>query len=339
MLVLELFTLLNHLIKLRGKLNLMEDKIKIGVSSCLLGEEVRWNGGHKKDRYVQGVLDNYFDYVPTCPEVDVGMGTPRETVALYGVLEEHKMISKKSQTDWTEKMNTYMKGRISTLGKSDLCGYIFKSKSPSCGIGRVPIYSKFGSNKVRHGPGMFASAFMKTLPLIPVEDEGRLHDPVIRENFIVRVFCFNRLQTLLKERFTMGALVSFHTKHKFLILSHSKKQYDAMGKLVATGKSLNRGELKSRYSSLFMEALAYKSTPKKNTDVLMHMMGFFKKILSRGEKEDILHTIEDYRKGLLPLVVPVTLIRHQVKKYNIEYLLDQVYLNPHQKELMLRNHV
>ena len=317
----------------------MNNKIKIGVSSCLLGEEVRWNGGHKKDRYVQGVLDKYFDYVPICPEVDVGMGTPRETVALYGTLESHKMISKKSQTDWTGKMTNYMNGRISELRKIDLCGYIFKSKSPSCGIGRVPIYSEFGSSKVRHGPGMFASAFIKALPLIPVEDEGRLHDPVIRENFIVRVFCFNRLQALLKDHFRMGVLVSFHTKHKFLILSHSKKKYDDMGKLVATGKSLSKEELKSRYSTLFMEALAYKSTPKKNTDVLLHMMGFLKKILSREEKQDILNTIEDYRQGLLPLVVPITLIRHQVKKYNIEYLLDQIYLNPHPKELMLRNHV
>ncbi|MCL0044802.1 DUF523 and DUF1722 domain-containing protein [Nitrospinaceae bacterium] len=317
----------------------MKNKIKIGVSSCLLGEEVRWNGGHKKDRYVQAALDNYFEYVPTCPEVDVGMGIPRETVALYGVLEDHKMISKKSQTDWTSKMNTYMKGRISTLGKNDLCGYIFKSKSPSCGIGRVPIYSKFGSSKVRYGPGMFASSFMKTLPLIPVEDEGRLHDPVIRENFIVRVFCFNRLQTFLKERFTMGALVSFHTKHKFLILSHSKKQYDAMGKLVANAKKIKTAELKTRYSKLFMAALTYKSTSKKNTDVLLHMTGFLKKILTREEKKNILSVIEDYRNELLPLVVPVTLIYHQVKKHNIEYLLDQVYLNPHPKELMLRNHV
>jgi uncharacterized protein YbgA (DUF1722 family)/uncharacterized protein YbbK (DUF523 family) len=317
----------------------MNNKIKIGVSSCLLGEEVRWNGGHKKDRYVQGVLDKYFDYVPICPEVDVGMGTPRETVALYGTLENHKMISKKSQIDWTGKMTKYMNGRISELGKIDLCGYIFKSKSPSCGIGRVPIYSEFGSSKVRHGPGMFASAFIKTVPLIPVEDEGRLHDPVIKENFIVRVFCFHRLQALLEHRFAMGALVSFHTKHKFLILSHSKKKYNEMGKLVATGKSLSKEELKTRYGTLFMEALAFKSTPKKNTDVLLHMIGFLKKVLSRDEKQDILNTIEDYRQGLLPLVVPITLIRHQVKKYNIEYLLDQIYLNPHPKELMLRNHV
>ena len=317
----------------------MKDKIKIGVSSCLLGEEVRWNGGHRHDRYVQGILDRYFEYVPTCPEVDVGMGIPRETVALYGTLENPKMISKKSQTDWTKKMSDYTRDRIRELGNTGLCGYIFKSKSPSCGIGRVPVYSEFGGSKVRHGPGMFANSFIKILPLIPVEDEGRLHDPVIRENFIVRVFCFNRLQILSKERFTMGALVSFHAKHKFLILAHSKKQYDEMGKLVATGKSLSREELKARYSSLFMEALAYKSTPKKNTDVLLHMMGFLKKILTRDEKEDILSTIEGYRQGLLPLIVPVTLIRHQVKKNNIEYLIDQVYLNPHPKELMLRNHV
>ena len=267
------------------------------------------------------------------------MGIPRETVALYGTLEKPRMIGKKTQTDWTKKMNNYTKGRISELAKYDLCGYIFKSKSPSCGTGRVNVYSEFGSAKVRHGLGMFASAFTKTLPLIPVEDEGRLHDPRIKENFIIRVFCFYRLGCLLRERFSIGKLVKFHTKHKFLLLSHSRKHYDTMGQLVANAKASRLEELKTRYSNLFMEALTFKSTPKKNTDVLLHMMGFLKKILTRSEKEDILATIEDYRKELLPLIVPVTLIRHQVNKYNVEYLLDQIYLNPHPKELMLRNHV
>ena len=317
----------------------MKNKIKIGVSSCLLGEKVRWNGDHKQDRYVRDVLGNYFEYIATCPEVDVGMGIPRETVALYGTLENPRMIGKKTQTDWTRKMNNYTKGRISELAKHDLCGYIFKSKSPSCGTGRVNVYSKFGSAKVRQGLGMFASAFTKTLPLIPVEDEGRLHDPRIKENFIIRVFCFYRLGCLLRERFSIGKLVKFHTKHKFLLLSHSRKHYDTMGQLVANAKSSKLEELKVRYSNLFMEALTYKSTPKKNTGVLLHMMGFLKKILTRSEKEDILATIEDYRKELLPLIVPVTLIRHQVNKHNVEYLLDQIYLNPHPKELMLRNHV
>ncbi len=317
----------------------MKEKIKIGMSSCLLGEEVRWDGDHKHDQYVRDVLGSCFDCVSICPEVDVGMGVPRETVALYGTLENPKMITKRSKTDWTKKMNHYTKDRIHELTKENLCGYVFKSKSPSCGIGKVPIYSEFGSSRMRHGSGMFASSFVKVFPLVPVEDEGRLHDPVIRENFIVRIFCFHRLQLLVRKSFSIGSLVRFHTRHKFLILSHSRKKYDDMGELVANAKKIKTAELKTRYSKLFMAALTYKSTPKKNTDVLLHMVGFLKKILTREGKKDILSVIEDYRNELLPLVVPVTLIYHQVKKHNIEYLLDQVYLNPHPKELMLRNHV
>ena len=317
----------------------MKEKIKIGMSSCLLGEEVRWDADHKHDQYVRDVLGSYFDYVSICPEVDVGMGVPRETVALYGTLENPKMITKRSKTDWTKKMNHYTKDRIHELTKENLCGYVFKSKSPSCGIGKVPIYSEFGSSRMRHGSGMFASSFVKVFPLVPVEDEGRLHDPVIREKFIVRIFCFHRLQLLVRKSFSIGSLVRFHTRHKFLILSHSRKKYDDMGELVANAKKIKTAELKTRYSKLFMAALTYKSTPKKNTDVLLHMTGFLKKILTREEKKNILSVIEDYRNELLPLVVPVTLIYHQVKKHNIEYLLDQVYLNPHPKELMLRNHV
>ena len=207
--------------------SVMQDKIKIGVSSCLVGEKVRWNGDHKQDRYVREVLGNYFEYVPICPEVEVGMGIPRETVALYGSLESPRMISKKSQTDWSKRMHQYNKGRINQLTSDDLCGYIFKSKSPSCGLARVPVYSEPGSSKVRHGPGLFAKAFTQAFPLVPTEDEGRLNDVKIRENFIIRVFCFHRWQCLLEEGFRVGTLVKFHTRHKFLLLAHSKKHYDA----------------------------------------------------------------------------------------------------------------
>jgi uncharacterized protein YbgA (DUF1722 family)/uncharacterized protein YbbK (DUF523 family) len=317
----------------------MNNIIKIGVSSCLVGEKVRWNGDHKQDRYVREILGNYFEYVLVCPEMEVGMGVPRETVALYGNLEAPKMISKKTETDWTERMKYYIKGQMKRLAHDNLCGYIFKSKSPSCGIARVPVFSKTDRSKARHGAGMFANAFIKTFPLVPTEDEGRLNDAKIRENFIARVFSFNRLQKLFGKGLSKGALVNFHTRHKFLLLAHSRNHYTALGKLVANAKSLKPDEIKAEYSRLFMEALTYKSTPKKNTDVLLHMMGFLKKVLTKGEKEDFLTTIEDYRKELLPLIVPITLIRHQVKKYNIEYLQDQVYLNPHPKELMLRNHV
>ena len=317
----------------------MKDKIRIGVSSCLIGEKVRWNGDHKQDRFVREILSKYFEYIPVCPEVEVGMGVPRETVALYGEPAKPSMISKKSQTDWTKPMEKYIKSRINTLNSDDLCGYIFKSKSPSCGLGRVPLYSEFGSHKVKHGPGMFANAFVNFFPLVPTEDEGRLNDPRIRENFIVRVFSFNRFNLLLKEKFSLGKWVKFHTQHKFLLLAHSRKHYDILGELVAHAKSIKPSELKEKYGGLFMEALTSKSNPKKNTDVLLHMMGFFKKLLTKIEKEDILTSIEDYRNEILPLIVPVTLIRHQVKKYNVEYLRDQVYLNPHPKELMLLNHV
>ena len=267
------------------------------------------------------------------------MGVPRETVALYGDPEKPSMISKKTQTDWTKPMEKYIKSRINTLSADDLCGYIFKSKSPSCGMGRVPLYSEFGSHKVKHGPGMFANAFINSFPLVPTEEEGRLNDPRIRENFIVRVFSFKRFNLLLNEKFSLGQWVKFHTQHKFLLLAHSRKHYDDLGALVAHSKTIKPSELKKKYGELFMEALTSKSTPKKNTDVLLHMMGFLKKLLTKIEKEDILSTIEDYRSEILPLIVPVTLIRHQVKKHNIEYLHDQLYLNPHPKELMLLNHV
>ena len=317
----------------------MTEKIRIGVSSCLIGEKVRWNGDHKQDRYVREILSRYFEYIPVCPEVEVGMGVPRETVALYGDPEKPSMISKKTQTDWTKPMEKYIKSRINTLSADDLCGYIFKSKSPSCGMGRVPLYSEFGSHKVKHGPGMFANAFINSFPLVPTEEEGRLNDPRIRENFIVRVFSFKRFNLLLNEKFSLGQWVKFHTQHKFLLLAHSRKHYDDLGELVAHSKTIKPSELKKKYGELFMEALTSKSTPKKNTDVLLHMMGFLKKLLTKIEKEDILSTIEDYRSEILPLIVPVTLIRHQVKKHNIEYLHDQLYLNPHPKELMLLNHV
>jgi len=317
----------------------MDSKIKIGVSSCLLGEKVRWNGDHKQNHFVREILANYFEYISICPEMEVGMGVPRETVALYGNLEKSRMISRKTQTDWTKPMKKYIKVRINSLTREDLCGFIFKSKSPSCGLSRVPVYSEFGSHSVRHGSGMFAQEFTNKFPLIPTEDEGRLNDSRIRENFIVKVFSFYRLQNLFKENFSIGRLVKFHTQQKYLLLAHSRKHYDALGQLVAKPKSLKIEDLKDRYGKIFMEALTFKATPKKNTDVLLHMMGFLKQILSKEEKADILSTIEDYRKELLPLVVPVTLIHHQVNKHNIEYLMNQVYLKPHPKELMLRNHV
>jgi uncharacterized protein YbgA (DUF1722 family)/uncharacterized protein YbbK (DUF523 family) len=315
-----------------------ESKIKVGVSSCLLGEKVRWNGDHKQDLFVKNLLGQFFEWVPTCPEVEIGMGIPRETVQLTGDPKAPRMVGNTSGTDWTTRMNRYSKKRSAELGTMNLCGYIFKNRSPSCGIARIKVYGDDG-NPIPNGRGLFANAFMQQYPLIPVEDEGRLHDARIRENFITRVFAYHRLAHLLDGRLSRKALVEFHTAHKFLLLAHNRKHYDALGKLVANAKQFSPSELKQNYAEAFMQTLAFKTSAKKNADVLYHMLGFFKKLLSNVEKQDVIEAIEDYRNGLVPLIVPVTLIKHHVRRHKVAYLVDQVYLNPHPKELMLRNHV
>ena len=317
----------------------MTEKIRVGISSCLIGEEVRWNGGHKQDRYIKDTLGNYFDWVPVCPEVEVGMGVPRETVALSGAPEAPDMTGTSSGTDWTGRMNRYSRKRVRELESSGLCGFIFKNKSPSCGLQNVPVYKEPGSSTVKRGQGLFARAFASRLPLIPVEEEGRLNDPVLRENFIVRVFSYYRLEQLKKQPIGPGDLVAFHSRNKFLLLAHSRKHYQELGRQVAHLKGQRLSAVLDEYRRVFMEALTVKSTPKKNTDVLMHMMGFLKKLLTPAQKEDLLNTIHDFRNGHIALIVPLTLIRHYAVTCDVPYLKEQVYLNPHPKELGLRSRI
>ena len=315
-----------------------ENRIKVGVSSCLLGEKVRWNGDHKQDLFVKDLLGQFFEWVPICPEVEIGMGIPRETVQLTGNSKAPRMLGKTTGTDWTTRMNRYSKKRVTELANMSLCGYIFKNKSPSCGIARIKVYGNDG-NPSPNGRGLFAASFMRQCTLVPVEDEGRLHDARIRENFITRVFAYQRLSQLLNGRLSRKSLVEFHTTHKFLLLAHSRQHYDTLGKLVANASQYSPSELKRRYAEAFMHTLSFKTTTKKNADVLYHMLGFFKKLLSEVEKQGMIEAIEDYRKEWVPLIVPVTLIKHHVRKHKVAYLANQVYLNPHPKELMLRNRV
>jgi uncharacterized protein YbgA (DUF1722 family)/uncharacterized protein YbbK (DUF523 family) len=311
-----------------------ERPIRVGISTCLLGERVRFDGGHKKDAYVTDLLGRFFEWVPVCPEVEVGMGVPREAVRLVGDPESPRMVGVKSGTDWTRKMSEYSVRRARELG--ELNGYLFKSRSPSCGMERVRVYS--GDVPAARGRGLYADAFLKRHPLVPAEEEGRLNDARIRENFIVRVFSHHRLQGL-GDRFRRSALVEFHTRHQYLLLAHSPRHYRELGRLVATPDRYAPGELRERYAALFMEALKVKATTRKNVNVLQHMLGFLRKRLSALEKEDVLQAIGDYRRELVPLVVPLTLIAHFVRKLEVDYLRDQIYLNPHPKEMMLRNHV
>ena len=316
----------------------MEGQFKIGISSCLLGNEVRWNGGHKRDKYLTNTLGRYVDYVPVCPEVEAGFGTPRETFRLVGNPDSPRLITFKSKTDHTDRMLAWAKKRLKNLEKEDLCGFIFKSDSPSSGMIRVKVYNEKGMpHKV--GVGIFARAFMEHFPLIPVEDDGRLNDPLIRENFVLQIFTMKRWRDSLVGRRGMGKLVDFHTRNKLLLLSHSQKHYRLMGKLVAEGKKMPIPELYSQYQALLVEALRLKTTIRKHGNVLQHLMGYFKKQLNADEKQELLEIFDNYRKELVPLIVPITLINHYVRKYDQPYLQQQTYLNPHPMELKLRTHL
>jgi uncharacterized protein YbgA (DUF1722 family)/uncharacterized protein YbbK (DUF523 family) len=316
----------------------MHDSFKIGISSCLLGNAVRWNAGHKLDKYLTHTLGQFVTYVPVCPEVEAGFGTPRESMRLVGDPDKPRLITFKSKTDRTTEMTRWAKKRVKELAAENLCGFIFKSDSPSSGMIRVKVYSDKGMPR-KVGVGMFARAFMDHFPLIPVEDDGRLHNPLIRENFIERIFTLKRWRDSVANSRKMGQLVDFHTRNKLLLLSHSQKHYRLMGKLVAEGKNYAPKERNNHYVQLLMQALSLKTTVKKNLNVLQHLMGYFKKQLSSDEKQELLEVFEQYSHGLVPLIVPITLINHYVRKYDQLYLKKQTYLNPHPLELKLRTHV
>jgi uncharacterized protein YbgA (DUF1722 family)/uncharacterized protein YbbK (DUF523 family) len=316
----------------------METKIKLGISMCLLGEPVRYDGGHKWDRFLTDTLGKYMDFIPVCPEMECGLGVPREAMRLVGNLEKPRLITIHTKVDQTDRMIQWARRRIAELKKEDLCGFIFKSDSPSSGMERVKVYNEKGI-PVKQGIGVFAREFMASFPLLPVEEEGRLHDPGLRENFIERIFALKRWREVLEKNPRIKDLVDFHTRHKLLVLSHSPKHYQEMGKLVAQSEALDLQERFDRYQTLLLDALRIKASNKKHTNVLMHMLGYFKKELSADEKQELLEVIDHYQQGLIPLIVPVTLFLHYVRKYNQPYLKTQVYLDPHPIELKLRNHV
>lgn len=315
-----------------------ETPIRIGISSCLLGEEVRYDGGHKKDRYVTDTLAGYFEWVPVCPEVELGLGTPRETIRLVQLGGEVRLKTRESDVDLTKRMRTFADRRVASLTRDDLDGYILKKDSPSCGMERVKVHQSKGPPK-RQGQGLFAESLLRHFPTLPIEEEGRLCDARLRENWVERVFAYHSLKNFWRNRWGIADLVDFHTRHKLLLRSHCEVGYRELGRLVAAAKSVPRNQLRDEYEATFMTSLTKIATVKKNTNVLHHILGFFKKQLDGSARSDLLSHIEDYRQGIVPLVVPLTLIRHYVRVLDVEYLRDQVYLNPHPKELALRSHV
>jgi uncharacterized protein YbgA (DUF1722 family)/uncharacterized protein YbbK (DUF523 family) len=316
----------------------MEEKIKVGISSCLLGEKVRYDGGHKLDHYLRDTLARFVEWVPVCPEVECGLPVPREAMRLVGSAATPRLVTTRTGVDYTGQMREWAAGRLAGLEKEGLFGFVFKSRSPSSGMRGVKVYGSSG-NPSSSGSGIFAAAFMQRFPLIPVEDDGRLHDPALRENFIERLVVFKRWKQLRSGRGSAGRLVDFHTRHKLLVMSHSPRHYSALGNLVAQAGKDRRKNLHEEYLGLLMEGLRLMATAKRHVNVLQHMMGYFKNQLAPAEKQEMLEVIEEYRNGLVPLVVPIFLLRHYVRKYDEPYLKGQYYLDPHPAELMLRNHV
>ncbi|MBD3380767.1 MAG: DUF1722 domain-containing protein [candidate division Zixibacteria bacterium] len=313
--------------------------IRVGISACLLGQPVRFDSGHKKDRYLTDILGGYFKFIPVCPEIEVGMGVPRESVRLVGEIDDPRMVGNKTGEDWTDRIKKYSQERVRQLRLDKLSGYILKKDSPSCGMERVKVYHEGGGGAEKKGVGMYAHPLMEEFPLMPVEEEGRLNDSRLRENFIVRIFAYNRLINLFESGFKRKDVIDFHTRHKYLLLAHSQKHYRLLGRMVAAIAKYKPVEFKDEYSRMFMETLTYKTTVKKNMNVLQHILGYLKKELSSNEKADILKVLDDYHRELIPLVVPITLLRHYIDVLDVDYIKDQIYLNPHPKELMLRNHV
>jgi uncharacterized protein YbgA (DUF1722 family)/uncharacterized protein YbbK (DUF523 family) len=315
----------------------MSEKIRIGISSCLLGEKVRYDGGHKRDRYLSTTLSEYFEYVPVCPEFECGLGVPRESMRLVGSPESPRLQGTRSGTDFTERMETWAWNRVRELESERLCGFVFKSNSPSSGMERVKVYGASGM-PTKTGVGVFARIFMEQFPLLPTEEEGRLHDPVLRENFIQRVFALQAWRDQVASSPTPKALSDFQARNKLLVMSHSQEAARQLGRMAARGGNGDFAATVGEYEHAFLAALRLHGTLRKNTNVLQHAMGHFKKLLTADEKAELVELIGHYRDGLVPLVVPVTMIAHYARKYQNEYLLQQTYLHPHPLELRLRNH-
>jgi uncharacterized protein YbgA (DUF1722 family)/uncharacterized protein YbbK (DUF523 family) len=312
------------------------EKIRVGISACLLGENVRYDGGHQLDRFLRDSLGAFFEYVSVCPEVEAGFGVPREPIRLVGAIEDPHILTVNTARDLTGQMQDWAAQRVETLASENLCGFIFKSRSPSSGMERVKVYPvEGGGMPIKKGVGLFARAFMDRFPFLPVEEEGRLHDENLRENFIERVFVMKRWRELDGTR---AALVDFHSRHKYVIMAHSPVAYRQLGQLVADLRGDKLERAMQEYVPILMTALKLIATPKKTTNVLMHVMGYFKRQLTAAEKQELVEIIREYCEEQIPLIVPVTMLNHYVRKYEQPYLAEQYFLNPHPLELKLRNH-
>ncbi|OYQ08611.1 hypothetical protein B7L09_22355 [Pseudomonas mandelii] len=309
---------------------------KIAISACLMGAEVRFNGGHKESRLCSRTLTDYFEFVPVCPEVAIGLGIPREPIRLIGDPEHPEAVGTiNRETNVTAPLAEY--GQKMAAELDDICGYIFMQKSPSCGLERVKVYQANGSPVDGGGRGIFAQAFCALHPDLPVEEDGRLNDPVLRENFLTRVFAYSAWQQLLREGVTRRGLTDFHSRYKYLLMAHNPVQYKTLGNLLGNMGQTDPAELGPRYFSELMAALKKCATRRTHTNVLQHISGYLKQVISPEDKQEMQTVIGQYRHGIVPLVVPLTLLKHHFRQHPDRYIAQQVYLQPHPENLSLRN--
>lgn len=311
-------------------------KPKIAISACLLGAQVRYNAGHKESRLCSQALSEHFEFVSLCPEVAIGLGIPREPIRLVGDPSQPQAIGTvhpelnptRALADYGSRMADQFK---------DLCGYIFMQKSPSCGLYRVKVYRENGALQPEGGRGIYAQAFCAAQPDLPVEEEGRLCDPVLRENFLVRVYAYADWQALLERGLTRRSLTEFHARYKYQLMANNPPQYKALGKWLGTIGQRDAGEVGPVYFSQLMTALKRCATRGTHSNVLQHLCGYLKQSISAGDKQELEQLINQYRKGIVPLVVPLTLLKHLFRLHPTPYIAQQVYMQPHPENLSLRN--
>ena len=316
----------------------MSKRIKIGISACLMGQKVRYDGGSFQPKLIHSVLPDYMDFVPFCPEVEIGMSVPRETVRLVTTETGIKLKAPKSGTDYTNQMNAYSIEKTNALSKLEISGYILKKGSPTCGMERVRVYNSRGIPE-KSGNGLFASQLKKAFPNIPIEEDGRLNDIHLREHWIERVFAYDRLRTFLSLKPAVGKLMEFHTQSKMQLMAHHPEKYRLLGRKIALLQKDDLHQFYASYLTSFMQIMSVKPTIAKHTDVIYHLVGFFKKKITASDKKEILNLIEQFRNQIVPIVVPLTLLKHFLQKYPVKWMQEQTYLNPYPTDLSLRSHI
>ena len=315
----------------------MSKPIKIGVSACLLGEKIRPDGRHARSHYLTQTLSKYVEFIPLCPEMACGMGINREPVRQVDCADRIRLIGYDTGEDWTERMDSWCERILVGLEEDELCGFILKNNSPSCALKMGKVYSTTGKAP-RREQGFFTTRLAKHYPLLPLESDDGLKNPILRENFIRRIFVLDRWHSFLKRGGGIGHLVDFHTRHKMLIRAHDLRGYRELGRLLGESTIQTQNEVIDTYAALLFKSLELKTTRKKNSDVLMHAAGYFKKDLDSDDKQEIQSMIYAYKSGKVPLIVPMTLINHHARKLDKGYLVQQLYFHPNPSELKLLNH-